>query len=129
MQDEAFRTQPHTRAQGQLGEDAAVEWLQQQRGYRILDRNVTSRVGELDVVAIDGETLCFVEIKARSSKTYGAAVEAVTAAKQRRVARAASLYLARRPFEGPCRFDVLALDSEDDGWRYTLVQDAFSLAG
>ncbi len=128
MRDDAFRDQPHTRAQGNLGEDAAVEWLRQQ-GYRIRERNVSSRVGEIDVIALDGETLCFIEIKARSSRTYGAAVEAVSAAKQRRIARAAALYLARKPYDGPCRFDVLALDLGDQGWRYTLVRDAFMAPG
>ncbi len=125
MRDDAFRRQPHTRAQGRLGEDAAVAWLRE-HGYRISERNVTNRAGELDVVARDGDTLCFVEIKARSNRNYGAAIESVTVHKQRRVARAAALYLARHPFEGPCRFDVLGLDLGDKGWRYTLVKDAFA---
>ena len=124
MRDEAFRRQPHTRAQGRLGEDAAVAWLER-HGYRITERNVAYHAGELDVVARDGDTLCFVEIKARSSRHYGAAIESVTPKKQRRIARAAALYLARHPHDGPCRFDVLGLDMGDRGWRYTLVKDAF----
>ncbi len=128
MRDDTFRDQPHTRAQGNLGEDAAVDWLRQQ-GYRIRERNVSSRVGEIDAIALDGDTLCFIEIKARSSRTYGAAVEAVGTTKQRRIARAAALYLARKPFDGPCRFDVLALDLGEQGWSYTLVKDAFMVPG
>ena len=124
MRDDAFRHQPHTRAQGRLGEDAAVAWLES-HGYRILERNVTNRAGELDAIARDGDTLCFIEIKARSSHHYGAAIESVTPRKQRRIARAAALYLAFDPWDGPCRFDVLGLDLGDDGWRYTLVKDAF----
>ena len=127
MCDDAFRRQPHTRAQGRLGEDAAVVWLRE-RGYRIIERNVTYRAGELDAVARDGDTLCFIEIKARGSHHYGAAIEGVTASKQRRIARAAALYLARHPHDGPCRFDVLGMDLGDEGWRYTLVKDAFAAA-
>ncbi len=124
MRDDAFRHQPHTRAQGRLGEDAAVAWLKN-HGYRITRRNVSYRGGELDAVALDGDTLCFIEIKARGNNHYGAAIESVTVKKQRRIARAAALYLARHPHEGPCRFDVLGLDLGDDGWQYTLVKDAF----
>jgi putative endonuclease len=125
VRDDAFRRQPHTRAQGRLGEEAAVVWLREQ-GYRIAERNVSYRAGELDAVALDGDTLCFIEIKARSNRHYGAAIESVTPQKQRRIARAAALYLARHPHDGPCRFDVLGMDLGDDGWRYTLVQDAFA---
>ena len=125
MRDDAFRDQPDTRARGRLGEDVGVAWLEG-RGYRITARNVASHAGELDVVARDGDTLCFVEIKARASRHYGAAVESITARKQRRIARAAALYLARHPHDGPCRFDVLGLDLDDEGWRYTLVKDAFA---
>ncbi len=125
MDGRDFRGQPHTRAQGRLGEDAGVAWLEGQ-GYRIAERNAVNAAGEIDVVAFDGDTLCFIEIKARSSDAYGAAIESVTVHKQRRLARAAALYLATRPHDGPCRFDVLGMDLGDDGWRYTLVRDAFS---
>jgi putative endonuclease len=124
MRDDRFREQPHARAQGDVGEDDAVEWLRLQ-GYRIVDRNVTSHAGELDAVARDGDTLCFVEIKARSSRAYGPAIAAISRQKQRKIARAASLYLASHPTDLECRFDVLAMDLGDDGWHYTLVKDAF----
>jgi putative endonuclease len=99
------------------------------RGYRVVVRNESSRYGELDLVALDGQTLCFVEIKARSSDRFGTALEAVTLDKQNRVARAARAYLMRKPYDGPCRFDVLAMDAEDGGWRFELVKDAFQLPG
>ena len=124
MPRDDFLRQPHSRAQGRLGEDAAAEWLER-RGYRVVERNFASRVGEIDVVAAEGDTLCFIEIKARSTDTYGSAVEALSASQQRRIARAASLYLARKPHRGPCRFDLLAMDLGAGGWRYTLVRDAF----
>lgn len=124
-----FRNQPHTRAQGRLGEDAAVRWLAAQ-GYQILDRNVTNHGGEIDVVARDGGTLCFIEIKARASARFGPAIAAVDFRKQRRISRAAALYIAIKGLHRePCRFDVLGLDREAGGWRYTLVRDAFPYAG
>ena len=108
-----------------MGEDDAVRWLETQ-GYRILGRNVVNHGGEIDVVARDGGVLCFVEIKARDGDRYGAAIEAVGFTKQRRLSRAASLFLVTRGWHGhPCRFDVLGLDKEGGGWRYTLLKNAF----
>ena len=133
-----FLRQRHTRGRGREGEREAVRWLRRQ-GFRIVATNATERTGEIDVVAREGDTLCFVEIKARSGPGYGSSLAAVTAAKQRRLARAASSWLVRHPWDGPCRFDVLGLDLEPGpnqgeeaaardtrGWTFTLVRDAFS---
>jgi putative endonuclease len=123
-----FDSAPHARARGSAAEDDAVRWLAGQ-GYEIVERNATTAAGEIDVVARDGETLCFIEIKARASDDYGPAIEAVDRRKQRRLARAAALYLALRDRdEVLCRFDVLGMDRAADGWRYTLVRDAFLVA-
>ena len=126
--DGDFASQPHTRARGRVGEEDAVRWLRSQ-GYEVLERNVVTRAGEIDLVAREGDTLCFVEIKARGSAAYGPAVAAVGPAKQRRLSRAAALYLATRRLAGSCRFDVLGLDAGPDGWEYTLVRDAFPYCG
>ena len=126
---EDFRRQPHARAQGRVGEDEAVRWLAAQ-GYEILDRNVVNHGGEIDVVGREAGTLCFIEIKARTSDRFGPAIAAVDARKQRRISRAAALYLAIKKLHGqPCRFDVLGLDRDGSGWRYTLVRNAFPYAG
>jgi putative endonuclease len=115
---------------GRVAEDAAVAWLERQ-GYRIVERNHRNLGGELDVVAEDGDTLCFVEVKARADARFGPAIAAVGHAKRRRVARAAALYLARRGGPTPgCRFDVLGMEARDDPrqpWRFTLLKDAFRL--
>lgn len=124
----AFGREPHTRGRGRVGEEDAVRWLSRQ-GYEVLERNVVNPAGEIDVVAREGATLCFVEIKARGSAAYGPAVGAVGPAKQRRISRAAALYLAHRRLDGDCRFDVLGLDAGPDGWEYTLVRDAFPYQG
>jgi putative endonuclease len=99
-------------------------------GYLILERNVVNHCGEIDVVARDaGGVLCFIEVKARRTATYGPAIAAVGPAKRRRLCRAASLHLAIRGLhQTPCRFDVLGLDWTVAGWRFTLVRDAFQFA-
>ena len=123
-----FLRQPHNRAKGALAEDRAVGWLRR-RGYRVLERNVRNAGGELDLVARDGDTLCFVEIKARAGALFGGAVAAVDRKKRGKLARAAGAYLARHPWEGPCRFDVLAIDlaAESDEPRFTLIRNAFQV--
>jgi putative endonuclease len=120
-----FSEQPHARARGRVGEDDAVRWLAA-HGFEIVERNVVNHGGEIDVVAKEGGTLCFIEIKARDGKLYGPAIAAVTPGKQRRLSRAASLYIALRGLHRlPARFDVLGLDREGNAWRYTLVRNAF----
>ena len=115
----------HHRGRGAVGEEAAVAWLATQ-GFTAIERNVTNHCGEIDLVAREGDTLVFVEIKARLTDAYGPAIAAVPRSKQRRLARTAALYLATHPWEGPCRFDVLGLDaSPAGGWTYTLIRDAF----
>ncbi len=122
-----FRRDTSTRERGSAAEEAGERWLAA-RGYRVLARNVTFRFGEMDLVALEGPTLCFVEIKARRSTHRGTPTEAVTPAKQRRIVRCAQAWLAAKPHEGPCRFDVLAMHADDSGWRYELVRDAFQVA-
>ena len=121
-----FARLPHQRAKGDAGEADAARELER-RGYRILARNVRNHAGEIDLVAADGATLCFVEIKARLGDRFGPAIAAIGAAKQRRLARAAALYLVSHPWSGPCRFDVLGMDAAESGWRFTLVKSAFEV--
>ena len=120
-----FDAQPHTRGRGRAGEDAACRFLAAS-GYAILERNVTTDAGEIDVVALDGDTLCFVEVKARADDEHGPAVAFVGPRKQRRLARCAALYLASRgPRSRAVRFDVIGLERDTEGWRYELIRGAF----
>jgi len=94
---------------GKRGEDLACAELER-RGYAILARRFRVRSGELDIVARDGPTLVFVEVKARAGRQFGDAAEAVTRLKQLRLARLANEYLVRQRLpECPCRFDVVAV--------------------
>lgn len=122
-----FDRLPHDRARGRAAEEAAEAYLRR-LGLKIVARNVMTRAGELDLVALDGETLCFVEIKARTSAEYGRSIESVGPRKQERIARAAALFLARNRSQRACRFDVLGLDRGEDGrWSFTYLRDAFRL--
>ena len=115
---------------GRRGEGEAVRFLKKS-GYRIIARNLRARFGEIDVVAQDGPTLCFVEIKTRSSIRFGCPEEAVTAQKRQRLIRLASWYLqSRRSAESrPVRFDVLSiLNSTNGPARIRLIKGAFEAA-
>ncbi len=111
---------------GRVGEDVAVQALRT-RGYRILERNVRLRHGELDVIAEEAGELVFVEVKARRSGTHGTPAEAVGARKQRALARLAMAYLVRRRLgERACRFDVVEVWLPPAGPpRVEILRDAF----
>lgn len=111
---------------GRVGEDAAVEALRD-RGYRILERNVRLRHGELDVVAEEGGELVFVEVKARRPGTRFHPAEAVGARKRHALVQLALGYLVRRRLgERPCRFDVVEVWLEPAGaTRVEILRDAF----
>jgi putative endonuclease len=95
-------------------------------GYRIVDRNVATRVGEIDFVAREGKTLCFIEVKGRRGLGFGAPAEAVTAEKQRRIFRAAEAYLQRRrPERSTCRFDVVSILEEGGEPRVEILRGVF----
>ena len=95
------------RTAGRLGEDAACAALRR-AGLEILARNVRRRTGEIDVVAREGKTIAFVEVKARASLRYGRPAEAVNRAKQEKIARTAAIWLAENGLDdAPARFDVV----------------------
>lgn len=118
---------PHpTAALGAAGERAAEDYLVGAR-YVILARNYRCRQGEVDLVALDGRTVVFVEVKARRGVGWGDPLEAVTPAKQRRLLRAAAHFLARhRLGERPVRFDVVGVCFGAGRAVCELVRDAFS---
>lgn len=101
------------REYGRRAEAAAEQYLRQ-RGYQILGRNIRLKGGELDLIARHGETIVFVEVKARRTPTYGGTAYAVTDQKARRIAKLASQYLAQRGLTDCwCRFDVIFCEGHD----------------
>jgi putative endonuclease len=112
-------------ALGISGEKLACAELER-RGYAILEQRYRTRFGEIDIIARDGPTIVFVEVKARLTDDFGGAAAAVTARKQRRIAHIATDYLARRALHDcPCRFDVVAIDIDDAGARVIVYPNAF----
>ena len=95
-------------------------------GYRVLERNYRTRLGELDFVAEHKGVLCFIEVKGRRTPAFGAPEEAVTREKQRRIFRAAQAYLQRRRnADVPCRFDVVAIVETERRTDVRILRDAF----
>jgi putative endonuclease len=110
---------------GRRGEDLACRELER-RGYAIVARRFRVRSGELDIIARDGATLVFVEVKARMGRQFGEAAEAVTPLKRLRMTRLANEYLVRHHVpECACRFDVVAIQFGDGAPDIQLIQNAF----
>ncbi len=98
-----------TRESGQRGEDYVCDRIRE-RGFKILERNVRRRFAELDIVAMDGDTLCFIEVRTRQDATLGHPAETVTPAKQHKIRRAAEAYLVKnKVVPCPMRFDVATI--------------------
>src|SRR6266542_890302 len=109
-----FSSMSHHRVSlGKTGEDLACEELER-RGYAIVARRYRRRGGELDIIARDGETLVFVEVKSRHDHAFGNGADAVGWLKQRRMVRLALDYMARSHLTNcPCRFDVVSIHYDD----------------
>ncbi len=97
-----------TRQLGEYGEEQAARYLRR-KGYRIVERNYRCRQGEIDIIARKREILAFIEVKLRRDDRFAEAREFVTAAKQRRILSAASLYLTRCGEDLQPRFDVIEI--------------------
>ena len=111
---------------GRSGERAAARYLGKRR-YEILDRGVRLLRGEIDIVARDGPTIVFIEVKTRRGEGYGPPGEAVTAAKRRQIRRIAQLYLMKKGLTSNfCRFDVISiLVDDEERIRIEHLKDAF----
>lgn len=117
-----------TRETGQAFETAARQHLER-AGLRLLAANVGYRFGELDLVMRDGEAIAFIEVRYRRSSGFGGAPLSVTPAKRRRIALAASAWLAAHPelARCPCRFDVVAIGGSAQAPCIDWIRAAFSL--
>jgi putative endonuclease len=102
--------------------EARAAHLLEESGLRILARNYRTRLGEIDLVARDGEALVFIEVRTRSRPEYGGAAESINRRKQRRIIAAARMYL-RGTGPTPCRFDAVLFSEELGAVEW--VRDAF----
>lgn len=109
---------------GQTGEDLAVCYLENQ-GYTIVERNYRKRIGEIDIIARDGECLVFIEVKTRSNRRFGSPFDAVDFRKQQQISRVALAFMTQHRFgEVPVRFDVIGVHLEESP-RVELIKNAF----
>jgi putative endonuclease len=112
---------------GRKAETMAARYLKKQ-GYKIIERNYRTRSGEIDIIAREGETLVFVEVKARASDRFGSAKAAVTPHKQRQVAKVALGYLKMTDQSHvKARFDVVTVTRREDRHELHLIRNAFEL--
>jgi putative endonuclease len=110
----ALTTGDDRKGLGRHGEELAARHLIA-KGYEIVDRNWRCRVGELDLVARDGDCLVFVEVRARRGQALGTPEESVTRAKQARLAALAGAYVEERNWAGDYRIDVVAVEFDERG--------------
>lgn len=111
---------------GREKETTAVEFMQK-NGYRILHRNYWCPFSELDIVAKEGEYLCFVEVKYRNTDWYGGAEGTISMKKIRNICQCARYYMAKEkiPADIPIRFDVIFIVGE----KIRLIKNSFSYVG
>lgn len=113
---------------GREGESAALKFLKK-KGYRILEKNFRSKVGEIDIIAEQDGMIVFVEVKARKNHEFGHPFNAITPAKQKKIIDTAQSFIVRKRISGkPMRFDVVALTSDPespDSWEIELLENAF----
>jgi len=108
---------------GETAEHWAAHFLQQQ-GLKLITQNYRCRLGEIDLILRDGETLVFVEVRQRSSADYGGAAASIDRHKQHRLILAANYYLMKLSHMPPCRFDVMLMD-DDKGLHVEWLKNAF----
>jgi len=123
---------PKSRAElARIGEDAAARYLQSQ-GYAILERNYQTPLGEIDIIARQGQELVFVEVKSRTPSDSFAPSGSVTQHKRRKLVKLAQFYMARRARRDQrCRFDVVEVTLTETGGvvNVRLIQGAFLVGG
>lgn len=123
---------PTTRSIGEHLESIAHDYLSE-RGLVLITRNFLCKLGEIDLIMQDKDTLVFVEVRYRRSSRFGSAVETVDKRKQRKLIRTALLYLKIHHLSQntPCRFDVIGItvQAHSNTLGYNWIQNAFGLGG
>ena len=109
-------------SRGAEAEAMAAAFLER-KGLKIVERNYRCRLGEIDLVARDGGTTVFIEVRRRASSAFGGAAQSITAGKRQRLLKAARHYLSRLRVTPQCRFDALLIEGEPP--RIEWIRDAF----
>jgi len=112
---------------GKSGEGLAAQFLKK-NGYRILENNFRCRYGEIDIIATEGKTLAFIEVKTKTNNRFGPPKLAVDFKKQRQISKAALAYLTQNKLTNhPARFDVVGISMTEDKTEIELIKNAFEL--
>lgn len=112
---------------GKTGEELAVDFLNKS-GYKILAKNYRTGLGEIDIIAKDKDTICFIEVKTRHSDKFGLPSEAISKSKQRHISRVALAFLKENNLlNQKARFDVVSVFYRDAEPKLDLIQNAFEL--
>ena len=115
------------KALGKKGEEKALRFLKK-KGYRIIEKNYVCKLGEMDIIAKEKDTLVFVEVKTRTTTEFGPPQLAVNSSKQRQLSKVALNYLKEKQLEEvKARFDVVAILLGQKGEQIELIKDAFEL--
>jgi len=115
---------------GNIGEQYAVSYLQKQK-YKIIDKNYRCNFGEIDIIAIDKDCLCFVEVKTRTTCKYGRPSNAVNLPKRRHIINCAKLYILKKRIGNyRARFDIVEVFVKNDDNKFSveninLIKNAF----
>ena len=114
---------------GKEGEETAIKFLQR-RGYRILTRNFKNKLGEIDIVAKEAETICFIEVKTRTSDVFGTPLDAISKLKQHKLSQVAISYLkANNLMNEEARFDIVSITKDSRGNdNIEVLKNAFELS-
>jgi len=120
-----------SREQGQYTENLACEFLKK-KGLKLVEKNFNSRLGEIDLIMKNNDTLVFVEVRYRKNNHFGSAAESVTASKQNKLIKTASLYLQQHAklLKYPARFDVISItgpikSKNIDAINFDWIENAF----
>lgn len=116
-----------TKETGDWGEDLAAEELEK-AGYKIIDRNFRTRFGEIDIIAEDGNTLVFVEVKAKSSVKYGAPAEMITQRKQHKLKLMSEYYVSEKNYKGPWRIDAVTVLGDELSNQIEILKNIIPIA-
>lgn len=117
---------------GNIGEEAAVQAIKK-RGYKIIARNYRTKMGEIDIIAKDGEYTVFVEVRLRKSNNFGSPADTIDKRKQQKIIKAAQYYAVKNAiYDTPMRFDAVLINADTDGKKLVntkieLIKDAFQL--
>ena len=107
---------------GNLGEEAAVKAIKKQ-GYKIIERNYRTKMGEIDIIARDGEYTCFIEVRLRKNNDFGSPADTMDVRKQQKLIRTAKYYAAaKKIYDSPMRFDAVLINADARDGKLTNVK-------